>query len=236
MGETIVLDIRLNPCNQEYLSSRFPKLKCETNQTKITQFIKEFKVRYMITSKFFDSQDFSSDPIKASVDIRRYFVNSQSLRQIVYNLQPNQAIGSISKLHESLSTYRFDYYQTNLESTSSLERIETDPYIVFRIKMKNDFTIIERSLNNFVQLLSNTGGLLGIITFIVNILIGWLQEFFFIQSMLKKRFLVNDHENSIKSLNINASQPQIYLQLIHDLWNRKPFYYTTKEAFLALIQ
>ncbi|CDW79867.1 UNKNOWN [Stylonychia lemnae] len=244
MGETEFIDIYLGPCDQEYLNNRYPGTKCETNKTLIGNSIKNTKLKFISSNKYFDTEEFQQKPVKSNVEVKSFFINKSNLRLQTFTLQVNKAVDYRSKIHESLEINNYQYMQTSLDSQTIMDRDDYEDYIIVRIRMKNDFNVNERQVNNLVGLLSNTGGLLGILTFIVGVMISPLQEFFFIQSMLKRRYYIdrNSSEQKIDDHNLQESNesleyklkkhgPVSYLQLIKNIRNRIPFFYTNKELF-----
>ncbi|CDW90422.1 UNKNOWN [Stylonychia lemnae] len=192
-GKSNFLAFSISSCDQAYLSSKFPGSQCEKNTTKIKQFLGDAYVFSMSIEQYFDTEDFSENPIKVNVNSEIFSFYFDQTKVASYDVQNGVAKVTDSYLHEGLSYEEYGFLQTKLQFLGGYDMplgTSIKDYIVIRFEMSNSFQVIERQVDNVVQALSNTGGLGGIMLFIVKFLINPLQEFLFYQSLLKKTYLI----------------------------------------------
>ncbi|CDW78160.1 UNKNOWN [Stylonychia lemnae] len=255
-GSENVITFQVDKCDQNFLDLAFPGTQCVNQENYKSDFLDNTKLYVFTSQQYFDFDEFDSDPIKINVHVDKY--DFQYFRQydITYNILLNKATGTDNKLHEQFEQFDKSFISTKISTTKILDRNKKRPdYFEIKFQVLNEQNIIERQANNFVQALSNVGGLAGILFGFIANLIAPIQEFLFYQSLLKKAFLVekskiqkeegnqdfqsrkNSQENrhEIKKT-LDNPDFHTYLSLIKKLKDRIPFIYSIKTAIKQKLQ
>ncbi|CDW76139.1 UNKNOWN [Stylonychia lemnae] len=227
-------------CNDTLLQQKYPSMECEKNKTIINQILKETQIEMIRTNMQFDKEDNTVYPIITLVKDEYFDLQSTEETVIVdYEIQENHVKGSSSRIHESLYEFKHDYFST-IGKQQYKTAITNDAFIQFTFYLSDEEKSFEIIPINFLQVLSNVGGLVQIVTVLVTFMIGPLQEFFFFQSLIKKIFLtqkhnekekIGDKQEKKKSYNLESAQPRNYLRMVLELRSRYRFYYNNREAF-----
>ncbi|CDW87176.1 UNKNOWN [Stylonychia lemnae] len=245
-GSDNTLRFEITKCEQKTLSKDYPQLQCVTDQNELQQFFENLQVLVFSSQQYFDVDEFEADPIKFMIDVEKATISPKGRTSLTYDMLLNKVSGSDNKLHENLNQFEKSFISTKIRGTktSDIQKDDDSYEVLFDVifKVQNELRTIERQANNFVQALSNVGGLSGIIFGLIAILIAPLQEFFFYQSLLKSSFLVeqskikkeedkletDDSQNSDKvqiKEQIKKKDFNTYLRLIVKLKDRVKFYY-----------
>ncbi|CDW88393.1 UNKNOWN [Stylonychia lemnae] len=240
IGEAQFLALYLSPCDQEFLDLMYPGSVCQKDPNQVSYVLTNSYLRIISTIRYFDVEDFSESPVKTSVLSNSYYINKSTLRLATFAMKRDISIGSNSIFHESLDQFKYDTIQMDLQELSNIDRIDEEDYIIARMIMRNNINILERKVNNFLQLLSSIGGLLGLLFTSIRLLIQPFQEFQFNKSIIKKRYLIEMNQgNNLKKqsndevqFDLNEGQVNSYLEMIKKLKSRIPFIYTTKDVLV----
>ncbi|CDW78048.1 UNKNOWN [Stylonychia lemnae] len=242
-GDTQYISLYLSPCDQKLLDSKYPGSVCQNETEKVKYAVSNSYLRVIFTNRYFDVEDFSDNPVKTTTESYSFYINRSTMRLQTFAMNRNKAIGSNSIIHESLGQFQYEFIQTDVKSLTNIERSDSNDYMVVRFMIENNLNIVERQINNFLQLLSSTGGLLGLLTTLVRSLIEPFQEFSFAQSIIKTRYLIDKNlDQNLKKksgdkiqLMLNEAKVNSYLEMIKTLKSRIPFIYSTKEALQRIL-
>eukprot|EP00347_Sterkiella_histriomuscorum_P017583 403348782 len=177
--------------------------KCETNSTKITRFLNSVEVYVYTASKYFDLTEFDNFPIKDVVDKKEFSFSTTQTRVIEYGLSVNEATGTSSRLSDSLGKFNHTYVQSEFLREYNVQQIQQ--YMKIQFDIQNQYSNIERKNKHFVGVLSETGGILGIVVGFFVVFSGPIQEMLFYSSIIAQVFL---SEMQTKAKGKNGKQKQ----------------------------
>eukprot|EP00347_Sterkiella_histriomuscorum_P004656 403359614 len=197
--------IQISQCAQKILDEYFwlYYYTCETNQTRINKFLNITEIYFYTGSKYFDLTEFDSVPIKDVMEKHQLLFSPNQTRVVEYGLTVNEATGSSSKLSDSLDKFNYTYVQSEFLREYSIQ--PSKQYINIQLGIQNQYSNIERKNKHFVGVLSETGGILGIVVGFFVIFSGPIQELLFYSSIIAQIFL---SEMQSKGKRKNAKQKQ----------------------------
>ncbi|CDW73859.1 UNKNOWN [Stylonychia lemnae] len=255
-GRENAITFQIDKCDQTFLDSYYPGTKCVIKENLLSDFLNNTKLFTFTSQQYFDFDEFENDPIKVNVHVDKFNFQYYSQYELTYDILLNKVTGTDNKLHEQFEQFDKSFISTKISQAKVLDRNNKGPaYFDIKFQVLNEQNIIERQANNFVQALSNVGGLAGIIFGFLAILIAPLQEFLFYQSLLKKAFLVEkskiqkEEGNQVHQSRKNSQENRheikktlenpdfhTYLRLIRKLNDRIPFFYSIKTAIKQKFQ
>eukprot|EP00347_Sterkiella_histriomuscorum_P020761 403336568 len=248
-AEQFTLDLKLNfnefqvdivPCSGSD--------NCIQDPDTINAFLQKASIRIYKTSKYFDLNEFEDIPVKTVVDSEDFFFSTSNFKTLEYKISVNSAEGSQSKLAEQLDKFEYEFVQSDFNRESS-QSFNPSQYAKIKFTISNEQKKVERINKNFVQVLSETGGIMGIVvSFFAEIQKhedGQTEELNFeggeadpdseaaIDSMMNSQRSFKKRTNSnAKSFVFVEGDPNSYLGLIKLLQSRKPFSYIFKDSLL----
>eukprot|EP00347_Sterkiella_histriomuscorum_P010653 403375445 len=250
-AEQFTLDLKLNfnefqvdivPCSGSD--------NCIQDPDTINAFLQKASIRIYKTSKYFDLNEFEDIPVKTVVDSEDFFFSTSNFKTLEYKISVNSAEGSQSKLAEQLDKFEYEFVQSDFNRESS-QSFNPSQYAKIKFTISNEQKKVERINKNFVQVLSETGGIMGIVvSFFAEIQKhedGQTEELNFeggeadpeaaIDSMMNSQRSFKKRTNSnAKSFVFVEGDPNSYLGLIKLLQSRKPFSYIFKDSLLDFLR
>ncbi|CDW87094.1 UNKNOWN [Stylonychia lemnae] len=200
------ISIYVTDCDQAFLDEFYTGSYCEEDEEKLDEVIQNSYLKFIYSSRYFDVEEFNQNPIKTFIESKSFYINKSNLRINTFSLFLNVAQGSNSILHESLDQFRYEYIQSTVESYTNIDREEGDNYIEARITLQNTININDRKTYNLLQLLSATGGLIGMLTNLVRVTIRPFQQFSLDKSIIRRRYLIDKNSDVGNSENMNNTQ------------------------------
>eukprot|EP00347_Sterkiella_histriomuscorum_P010830 403374764 len=176
------MNIEIQPCRGS---------NCENNATLIKQFLNQATIRVYKTSKYFDIQEFEEFPVKSVVDVQEFYLSSQFSKQLDYKLAINKAEGSTSRLAEQLDKFEYEFFQSEFDM-EQVQDLNSRYYSKLKFKISNEEVKVERNNKNFVEVLSETGGIMGIVIAFFAIFGGSIQELLFFSLIISDIFLTEE--------------------------------------------
>ncbi|CDW81840.1 UNKNOWN [Stylonychia lemnae] len=208
--ETRYIQVLVGGCNQAILNKTKPNLQC-ANDTDIMKALDFLELNLLTSNQFVDVNEKEGNPIKTI--IKNFYATSKSeiSQSFQIKIGQNFLIKNTSPLSNQLSSENITYYQVRADETAlgSYKKYQT----LFRYYILLDDNILTTSIEVYTisDALSNTGGILGIVSIIVAVLLSKAQENFFYQSLVGDIFQITNKDAIQKSQNIKQ-KPSIKIQ------------------------
>eukprot|EP00347_Sterkiella_histriomuscorum_P007714 403347842 len=195
-AEQFTLDLKLNfnefqvdivPCSGSD--------NCIQDPDTINAFLQKASIRIYKTSKYFDLNEFEDIPVKTVVDSEDFFFSTSNFKTLEYKISVNSAEGSQSKLAEQLDKFEYEFVQSDFNRESS-QSFNPSQYAKIKFIISNEQKKVERINKNFVQVLSETGGIMGIVVSFFAVFGGSIQEFLFYSSIIGQIYLTEELVNN----------------------------------------
>eukprot|EP00347_Sterkiella_histriomuscorum_P011204 403373351 len=164
---------------------------CEKDPNMIKSFLNQASIRVYKTSKFFDIQEFVEFPVKTVVDVQEFFLSSQFSKQLDFRLALNKAEGSTSRLAEQFDKFDYQFLYSEFEM-EQIKDLSPAYYTKLIFKISSEEVKVERKNNNFVEVLSKTGGIMGIVIAFFAIIGSSIQELLFFSMIISDIFLTEE--------------------------------------------
>ncbi|CDW75374.1 UNKNOWN [Stylonychia lemnae] len=175
-----------------------------------------------MTNQYIDVNEKYGNPIKTI--LKNFYATAKSDLSLYYQLMigQNYLTQSTNSLSNLIGQQNLTYYTIREDSMQIGDISTSDVLISCQILLDDVITSTNLELFTLSDALSNTGGIIGIITIVVQVLISNLQEYLYYQSMIKQQFqvtsdqLVKQHKN-IKIGKTNLDNQELPTEKIQNL-------------------
>ncbi|CDW89716.1 UNKNOWN [Stylonychia lemnae] len=155
----------------------------------------------LMTNQYIDANEKQGNPIKTV--LKNFYATAKSDLSLHYELRigENYLTQSTNSLSNLLGQQNLTYYTIRDDSMQIGVNNMSDNLITCQILLDDVVTSTKLELFTLSDALSNTGGIIGIITIVAQVLVSNLQEYLYYQSMIKQQFqitsdlLVKQHQN-----------------------------------------
>ncbi|CDW73261.1 UNKNOWN [Stylonychia lemnae] len=211
-----MLQVQVRKCNQTNLTIKNKTLTCASAE-EIDRILNHLTINILMTNQFIDVNEKYGNPIKTV--LKQFFATAQSKLSLYYQLKLGQnfLIQSTSSLSNLLGQQNLTYYTITHDSMQIADSNLLGSYITCQILLDDIVTTTNMELYTLSDALSNVGGIIGIISIVVQVLVSKIQEQLYYQSLIKQQFqitsdlIVKQHINvKIGKTNLNdLEQPSM---------------------------
>ncbi|CDW73849.1 UNKNOWN [Stylonychia lemnae] len=183
--------IIVTKCNQIYLSLKNESAKC-MNDSMMQNFFDKLQFNVVATNQFIDVNEKSLSPIKT--ELKNFYATGYHNMSLNYQLKigKNFLISSSSSLSNQLNQKNETYYTVREESLkiSSQRVYQNQVFLNFNMMIDDNAMTTNLELYTVSDALSNTGGIIGIATIIIQFLVYKTQEYLYYQQLVKEIFKI----------------------------------------------
>ncbi|CDW73239.1 UNKNOWN [Stylonychia lemnae] len=188
--------LKISKCNQTNLSAKNQSARCADDNS-MRKFLDSFQVNMVATNQFIDINEKSSSPIKTV--LKNFYSTGYLNMTIQYQLKVGQnfLITSTSSLSNQISQLNETYYTIRDDVMQiSSSQISTEQVLIC-LNMMIDDNVLSTNLELYTisDALSNTGGIIGIVTIIIQFLVSKTQENFYYQQLAQDIFQINKQDS-----------------------------------------
>ncbi|CDW87923.1 UNKNOWN [Stylonychia lemnae] len=179
-----LLQILVKKCNQKNLNAKNKNITCASKK-EMDDILNHITLTILMTNQYIDVNEKSGNPIKTV--LKNFYATVKSDLSLSYELRigENYLIQSTNSLSNLLGQQNLTYYTIRDDSMQIGDNTKSDTLISFQILLDDVVTSTNLELFTLSDALSNTGGIIGIITIVVQVLVYNLQEYLYYQSMIK---------------------------------------------------
>ncbi|CDW87172.1 UNKNOWN [Stylonychia lemnae] len=210
-------------CQQYILDQIKPGKTCKS-KNEINSILSMVVVTIVQKEQYFDTKEFSQNPIKLSLQAFPLELK-ENLSQVSYfKISRNELQLKDSWFSSQIQGVEQEYYKSKYQGTTVsssgftyYDRIQSIQYY-----MSEDVEIVERSTDTILEIFSQVGGLMCMITTLLSFVSGSIQEFLFKSSILKKSYEYNHIkyvQNVEKALSKKQKKKQSEQETGRDLTN-----------------
>ncbi|CDW91423.1 UNKNOWN [Stylonychia lemnae] len=200
-----MLQVQVKKCNQTNLSIKNKNLTC-ASPSEIDFVVNYLTITILMTNQFIDVNQKYGNPIKTV--LKQFFATAQSGLSLSYQLKigENFLIQSTSSISNLLGQQNLTYYTITNDQFQIADIQDSGIFITCQLLLDDIVTTTNLELFTLSDALSNTGGIIGIISIIVQILVSSIQQHFYYQSLIKQQFQISSDLLEKQHLNVKIGQ------------------------------